>query len=65
MKFSIELTKQEIEGIKAYISDLDPDTFPHPFDVTIEAVRAEVKERMYNALRDPREAISTYILPVS
>lgn len=56
MKITITLTKAEEMGIRAYLAQ-----FMDSIEPGVKGIENEIKERLYAALRDPRESISDYI----
>jgi hypothetical protein len=59
MKITITLNAAEVAGIKSYLSEIDGERTPA--QITSGEVAAEMEIRLQNALRDPREAISSHI----
>jgi hypothetical protein len=55
MKITITLTAAELQGIRAYMNEVDLPT-------NEASIESEIRMRLYSALRDPREAISDHIL---
>lgn len=55
MKFTIELTKAEVSGIKDYLKEVDGIEKPTKKDILVE-----IKSYL-GVMHSPREAVSNYI----
>jgi len=56
MKITINLTDEEVKGIKAYLKEVDGLKRPSKRDITIFI------DGMVQAINSPKEAVSDYIL---
>ncbi|NCX55572.1 MAG: hypothetical protein EBW87_00015 [Burkholderiaceae bacterium] len=61
MKITITLTEAEKEGIVNYLKEVDEITDKSSQSGIALAIEMEIRTRIYNALRDPREAITDHI----
>lgn len=61
MKITITLNEAELKGIKKYLVDIDEINKMSTQKAINYAVEHEVKMRLHDALRDPRESISDYM----
>lgn len=55
MKITIELTKAEVQGIKAYLKEVDGNDKPTKADVK------QFIDGIIQAIHSPQEAVSDYI----
>jgi len=61
MKITITLTEAEKAGIISYLKEVDEITDKSTQAGIDFAIEMEIRTRVYNALRDPREAITDHI----
>lgn len=61
MKIIITLTKAEKAGIISYLKEIDEITDQSTREDINLLLQTEVRQRLYHALRDPREAIADHV----
>jgi hypothetical protein len=61
MKINITLTEAEKAGLISYLKEVDEITDQSTAQGIDFAIEMEVRTRLYNALRDPREAIADHV----